>query len=213
MSTNFKITIVDYGVGNTHNVLKAFDRFCPQIHLSGNKKEIMKSDALVLPGVGSFQSGMSGLRKRGLIDPIKEFAHMEKPIIGICLGAQLLLSTGCEFGTFSGLGIILGQVVKFPNLENKVKIPHIGWSEICLPQRKNWKNTILDSMPEKSNMYFVHSYNLKPDDPEDVLAISEYGGHEFCAAVKKGNIYGCQFHPERSGEIGLSIIKNFIESI
>jgi glutamine amidotransferase len=212
MSKDSNIVIVDYGVGNIHNAIRAFKKFCPNTRLSGNPKIILQADALVLPGVGSFESGMQGLKKRNLIDPIKEFTASGRPIIGICLGAQLLLSTGYEFGTHSGLGITLGQVEKFPESGN-VKIPHIGWGKIYPPKNTEWKDTILENVPKNSSMYFVHSYNLNPDSKDDVLAKAIYGGYEFCAAIKKGNIYGCQFHPERSGEIGLSIIKNFVESI
>ena len=212
MSKDSNIVIVDYGVGNIHNAIRAFKKFCPNTRLSGNPKIILQADALVLPGVGSFESGMQGLKKRNLIDPIKEFTASGRPIIGICLGAQLLLSTGYEFGTHSGLGIALGQVEKFPESGN-VKIPHIGWGKIYPPKNTEWKDTILENVPKNSSMYFVHSYNLNPDSKDDVLAKAIYGGYEFCAAIKKGNIYGCQFHPERSGEIGLSIIKNFVESI
>jgi len=205
-----KISVVDYGVGNLHSLVKIFEKFGQSVVITEESNEILNSDALVLPGVGAFRAGMEGLKIRGLIPAIRKFADSGKPILGICLGAQLLLSEGYEFGKFKGLNIIPGKVVKF--LKIKDKIPHIGWNEIY-ENKSKWKNTVLESVPENSDVYFVHSYILKPDKKDNILALAKYGGHEFCAAIKHNNIYGCQFHPEKSGKVGLKIIKNFIDLI
>ena len=232
MSVRPKISIVDYGVGNLHSLNKAVKLFTDNAVITEDKDTIASSDGVILPGVGAFEAGMSGLKVRNLIDTVKNFAAAGRPMLGICLGAQLMLSKGFEFGEFDGLGIVPGKVTHFPELPEKEKIPHIGWNHIYLvrnlmprasavPRTERisnevnspWENTILDGIPENANVYFVHSYILVPDDPSNILALANYGGYEFCAAIRKGNIYGCQFHPEKSGPIGLNIIKNFIEKI
>lgn len=211
------IAIIDYGVGNLHSLFKAFDYFGHNIFITEDTDKINGADAVVLPGVGAFKSGMNGLKMRELIETVKNFVNTGKPMLGICLGAQLMLSKGYEFGKFEGLDIIPGKVIKFPKL--KEKIPHIGWNEIYKKQqetsnkRQGWEGTILDSIKENSDVYFVHSYILQPDNKEYILSISKYGSYEFCSAIRKNNVYGCQFHPEKSGEIGLKIIKNFINII
>ena len=213
MKNQPNISIVDYGVGNLHSVVKAFRRFTGNVIISEEPEIIRSSDAIILPGVGSFASGMKGLLVRGLQDVIREFAESGKPVLGICLGAQLFFRKGFEFGEYDGLGILDGSVVFFSGLEGKTKIPHIGWNTIYHPHAAAWDGTILDGLKEKSYAYFVHSYIMEPSDQEHILASSLYGGREFVAVVKKGNVYGCQFHPEKSGEVGLRIINNFINSI
>jgi glutamine amidotransferase len=208
-SKKFKIAVVDYGVGNLYNIKRAVLKFCPNVLISEDASEISAADALILPGVGSFRAGMEGLKIRNLIKTIKEFATRGKPMLGICLGAQLLLSKGFEFGIFNGLDIIPGQVVEFPS-DLKEKIPHIGWNEILIPTPGRWTKTILNSLNTGSDMYFVHSFILKPDKTENILSLTRYGQFEFCSTVKMGNIYGCQFHPEKSGNNGLKIIKSFV---
>jgi glutamine amidotransferase len=154
---------------------------------------------------------MEGLKKRGLIESIKKFAQSGKPVLGICLGAQILLSKGYEFGEYEGLGIIEGSAVPFPKLKEGTKIPHIGWNKIYPQENKSWENTILDNIKKDEDMYFVHSFILEPKNTENIFTLSEYGGHEFASAIRKDNVYGLQFHPEKSAETGLLIIKNFVE--
>lgn len=204
------IAIIDYGVGNLYSLKKALDNFGNNVFITEEAEKILLADAIILPGVGSFEAGMKGLRVRNLVDVIKQYANNGKPILGICLGAQLLLDKGYEFGSFDGLGIIPGKVVKFPKLK-KERVPHIGWNGIFPVKNSKWDKTILNTTKPNSDVYFVHSFVLQPDKKDDILAMASYGDYQFCSAVRRGNIYGCQFHPEKSGEIGLNIINNFIK--
>lgn len=213
MKDKINIAIVDYGVGNLYNLVRAFNFFGIDAEVTEDSKVLSCADGVVLPGVGSFEAGMRGLRVRGLIDEIKEIARQNKPMLGICLGAQIMLTEGYEFGMFKGLDIIKGKVVHFPSLVNNEKVPHVGWNTIFPPVGVAWAGTMLSSFDKKNQVYFVHSYILEPDSKSDILASSTYGGHTFCSAVKKGNIYGCQFHPEKSGLVGLGIIENFISLV
>ncbi len=215
MNSPKKIRIVDYGVGNLHSVRKAVRQFSDDVAITDEPIEIAEADGLILPGVGAFEAGMSGLEKRGLVEVIKQFANSGKPMLGICLGAQIMLRYGYEFGEHKGLGIIAGSTVRFPEMKN-VKIPHIGWNSIYPSQHLNkndWDRSILSSIQNGEEMYFVHSFIFKPDSEDSVFALSTYGGYEFCAAIRKGNIFGCQFHPEKSGAAGLNVIKKFIELV
>jgi imidazole glycerol-phosphate synthase subunit HisH len=197
---------------------KACLRFTDNVLISDEQSVISSADGVILPGVGAFQAGMDGLKKRGLTQVVKKFASTGKPMLGICLGAQLMLEEGHEFGKFKGLGMIPGKVVIFPKLKD-AKIPHIGWNTFSSKKqvvngkeiKPESKGTILDSIDDGAYVYFVHSYILKPSKKDHVLAETTYGGYTFCSAVKSGNIYGTQFHPEKSGEVGLKIIGNFVK--
>lgn len=213
MKTNPKIAIVDYGVGNLQSITRALKFFDIEPTVSEDAQTLIKADAIILPGVGAFEAGMRGLEVRGLTDTIKKIAGQNKPLLGICLGAQLLLSEGHEFGIFKGLDIIKGKVVKFPSLPENEKIPHIGWNKISYSDQKNNSDPILKNLTKNPQFYFVHSYILEPKDSINALALTDYGGYTFCSMVKSGNIYGCQFHPEKSGLVGLNLIKNFIDLI
>ncbi|MFA6393934.1 MAG: imidazole glycerol phosphate synthase subunit HisH [Patescibacteria group bacterium] len=210
MSNKVKIAIVDYGVGNLYSLLRAFKFFGAEAVVFEEADGLDSCSGVVLPGVGSFPAGMRGLESRGLDKKIKEIAAADKPLLGICLGAQLMLSEGREFGVHKGLDIIKGRVARFPDLEENEKVPQIGWNTIRCQAPGDWSKTILDSFNEKDQVYFVHSYILEPELKENVLALSDYGGHAFCSAIRNGNIFGCQFHPEKSGRAGLKIIENFI---
>lgn len=211
MKSKDQITIVDYGVGNLRSLIRAFELFGANVLISEDPKTLVDSDAIVLPGDGAFNSGMRGLRVRNLTQAVKDFAKSGKPILGICLGAQILLSFGFEFGKFSGLDLMKGKVIRFPKLKDNEKIPQIGWNSIFAQNDKNWKNTILENVKSGSNVYFIHSYIIKPSNKYDILALSTYGEYEFCSVIFRNNIYGCQFHPEKSGDVGLLIINNFLK--
>lgn len=210
--SNPKISIIDYGLGNLYSVKKAFEKFSDNAAITEEPEAIRSSAAIVLPGVGAFELGMKGIELRGLGDAIKEFAGSGKPMLGICLGAQIMLTKGYEFGDFNGLDLIPGKVVPFPKLISGTKMPHIGWNKIY-GSDNSWNDTIFGSIKQNDDVYFVHSFILEPSNKENILALAEYGGHEFCSAIKMGNIYGCQFHPEKSGETGLKIIEDFINLI
>ncbi|OIO54308.1 imidazole glycerol phosphate synthase subunit HisH [Candidatus Peregrinibacteria bacterium CG1_02_54_53] len=228
-----KICVIDYGIGNIHSALKGLRCFAENVVLSEDLKEIHDADALVLPGQGAFEAGMEGLRVRGLLDEVKTAAAEGKPILGICLGAQLLLEKGYEFGEWEGLGLIPGEVVHFPSLEGGAKTPHMGWNSIdpknsalLVPSplgrgwreapgegqtgAKAWNGTVLEGITAGTDMYFIHSFILQPKDEAHILAETTYGGLTFSSVVGKGSIIGCQFHPEKSGKMGLRIIENFI---
>lgn len=207
------ICLVDYGVGNIHSARKALELFSDSVVMSDDRKILENAKALVLPGVGSFEAGMTGLQERNLVETVRAFADSGRPILGICLGAQLLLSKGYEFGEFEGLNIIPGEVHKFPKLPEPHKTPHIGWNSIEPPSGVQWSDTILQGIQPGALMYFVHSYVMQPTDSGSILSLTEHGGHTFCSAVRKGNVYGCQFHPEKSHKQGLRIIENFAKAV
>lgn len=209
MSDKLNISIVNYGVGNIHNLVKAFVHCGTTPHITEESSQIKNSDAIILPGVGAFEAGMKGLDIRNLTNIVKKFAQSGKPVLGICLGAQLLFTKGYEFGEHEGLDIVQGEVVLFP--DKKVKLPHIGWNKLQKTKNLNWTNSIFNGLTENSEVYFVHSFIFKPPQKNLVLAHTTYGYTQFVSAIKKDNVYGLQFHPELSGDTGLSIIKNFIE--
>ncbi|UCB56886.1 MAG: imidazole glycerol phosphate synthase subunit HisF [Candidatus Omnitrophota bacterium] len=217
------VAVIDYDCGNLFNITSALKNIDADFQVTDNAKIVAASDKLILPGVGSFESGINNLERRGLITPIKEHAKKGKPIFGICLGMQLLMTEGEEYGSYKGLDLIKGRVTRIPIDKEKLltfKIPHIGWNKIKLPQQKAevskkaekglWHNSILKNVLPGSLMYFVHSYIVISDSPEWVLAETEYGGRSFCSAIQKDNVYGCQFHPERSREVGLDIYRQFV---
>jgi imidazole glycerol-phosphate synthase subunit HisH len=204
-----RICIVDYGVGNIHSAMKSLKLFEPDVVLSEDPTEIRNADALVLPGQGAFESGMEGLRVRGLLDEVRNVGAARKPILGICLGAQLLLEKGFEFGEWEGLGFLPGNVVHFPSLQEGAKTPHMGWN-VIEEGENTWKGTALKGVPNGAEMYFIHSYILQPTQSEHVLAWTTHGGFRFPSVIGKENILGCQFHPEKSGKAGLQILQNFV---
>lgn len=209
-----KITVIDYGIGNLLSVRQAFEYCGAEVVLTDSPELIRNASGLILPGVGAFENGMDGLRKRQLIQPIRDLVDKGKPLLGICLGMQMLLDSSEEFGDHAGLGLIPGKVLAIPKTKadgNHHKVPHIGWNALLVPEPSStWKGNILDGIEPRSCVYFVHSYTAQPARPEHRLADCEYNGRLISAAIRSKNVYGCQFHPEKSGEIGLQIIKNFI---
>jgi glutamine amidotransferase len=208
------VAIVDYGIGNLLSVQRAFEHNGAEVAFVHDADEIARAPRLVLPGVGAFADGMKGLAERGLDQAVVEFARSGKPMMGICLGMQMLASESEEFGTHKGLGLVPGRVVPVPAAARNGKphkIPHIGWSGLSPSAGASWRGSILAGTPEGTAAYLVHSFHLVPDDPAHLLADCFYGGHRITAAVRAGNIFGCQFHPEKSGPAGLRILAAFLE--
>ena len=209
------VTVVDYGVGNLFSVARAFEHCGAVVVLADTPQAVARASHLVLPGVGAFADGMRELRQRGLVEPVIEFAAGGRPFLGICLGMQMLLSASDEFGEHAGLGIVPGRVEAIPHTGadgRPHKIPHIGWNALRKPSPEpRWEGTILDGIPEGAAVYFVHSFTPVPDRTEHRLADCDYDGRVISAVVHKGLVFGCQFHPEKSGEVGLRIVRNFLE--
>ncbi len=210
-----QVKVIEYSAGNLFNVVRAFEHLGCKVTLVSNPDDVNEGDFLVLPGVGAFGDGMASLNEKGLVEPIFEWINTGKPFLGICLGMQLLLTSSEEFGKHKGFGIIHGQVKRLP-IEYDLKVPNIGWHSLQ-PQENTqidiWKNTVLDSVTLNKDMYFVHSYAAYPEESEHWLARTSFGEHWFCSAIRKDNIYGCQFHPEKSSETGLIILRNFLNII
>jgi cyclase len=218
------VAIVDYGLGNLFSIERALRHIGADTIITDNPEKIRVADGLILPGVGTFCDGMRGLKEKGLIEPIKLFVATGRPLLGICLGMQLLMTEGEEFGHHQGLDLIKGKVVRLQDPRSEkpyYKVPHIGWNRIYFPKKQieklrekiPWKETILEGIREGSYFYFVHSYIVIPDDPLDVTAITEYGDNIFCSVISRKNISGCQFHPERSGKEGLNVYRQFLFGI
>lgn len=209
------ITIVDYGMGNLFSVGRAFEHVGATVEVSDSPETIRNAHSLILPGVGAFADGMVELRARRLIKAIKDYAAGGRPLLGICLGMQLLFDVSEEFGVHEGLGLIPGKVIAISKADSDGhphKVPHIGWSPLGMPVScHSWDGTILGRVAPGSAVYFVHSFTAVPSRPEHRLADCYYDGYLVSATVWMGNIYGCQFHPEKSGEVGLHILKGFLD--
>jgi imidazole glycerol phosphate synthase glutamine amidotransferase subunit len=213
---DFDIGVINYGINNLKSVIKSFEKIGKKARWIDKPHEVLASKCLVLPGVGAFEYGMSGLRNKGLIEAIKERVKEGIPLFGICLGMQLLFEESEEFGLHQGLNLIPGRVIslKPPSCvkERGYKVPHIGWNELQIPdynKERGWKGTVLESIESGINVYFVHSFYAVPKEQKDCVATVEYGEQEFCVAVERDNVFAAQFHPEKSGEIGLEILRQF----
>lgn len=209
-----KVVVVDYGLGNLYSVKRALE-VCGVSDpcVSDSPEDIANADKVILPGVGAFADGMKGLSDRALIEPLRKHAEIGRPLLGICLGMQMLASTSEEFGNHEGLNLIAGMVrpIKRVSIDGKaLKVPHIGWSGLEKPQLAVWPDTILGGTQQGSAVYLVHSYEFEPLDKSNLLAYCTYGGHQISAVVRRGEIYGCQFHPEKSGVVGLKILERFL---
>ncbi len=206
---NSKVTIIDYGLGNLHSLWKAFNYLGIKTNVDVDGTTIKNSDRIVIPGVGAFGEGMKGLKKRNQIEPILEFALSEKPILGICLGSQLLLSESSEFGYSKGLDLIPGKVTRLSDESNLV--PHVGWNKIIINKKSpSINNNLVRSINENTWAYFVHSYQCRPLEDNHVIAYCNYGDSVVTASVCKQNIIGFQFHPEKSSYDGLKMLNQFI---
>ena len=209
-----KVTIIDYGLSNLLSVQHAFAHFGAETLVTDKAADILAAEALVLPGVGAFQDGMNGLEKLGLVEPIRQKAAAGTPLLGICLGMQMLFDESEEFGLHAGLGLIPGRVVKIPDTDadgQPQRVPHISWNGLWpAGGRTDFAGTALASVTPGQECYFVHSYEAKPTNEADRLADTRYGGRAVCAAAAHGSVLGCQFHPEKSGPVGLGILQGFL---
>ena len=208
-----KITIIDYGCGNILNLVRAIQFLGYEVEATHDNKKIINSSYVILPGVGAFGNAMKQIEKYNLRNTILGYAKSDKPLLGICLGMQILLTVSYEFGTHKGLGLIEGEVIKISNAKSKeIKIPHIGWNELYPNNgKKEWKNKILNNSLIGKSFYFIHSFVCLTKNPNSTIAVCNYSGISIPAIVSVGNIFGCQFHPEKSAESGLTILKNFCE--
>ncbi|MBA3344298.1 MAG: imidazole glycerol phosphate synthase subunit HisH [Gemmatimonadales bacterium] len=209
-----RAAIVDYGTGNLYNVRRACQHVGLEAAITTSPEEVLSADAVILPGVGSMPEAMLSLELNGLSDALRTVAGRGTPLLGICLGMQLLMEEGSEFTRHAGLGILSGSVVRFPDRGTdgaELKVPHIGWNAVGRPpgSATAWRDTPLEATPDGEYMYFVHSYHVVPANTESVVGVSRYGGIEFCSVVSAGAVFGCQFHPERSGSQGLRIYREF----
>lgn len=215
MNYNLKspyVAIVNYGLGNIFSVKNACDHVGLISKITSSKLEIINAGALILPGVGAFKQAMDSLKSLKLIDAIVKFADSDRPLIGICLGMQLLFEESKEFGSNNGLGLVKGKVKKF-DVPSSVKVPHIGWNSINKIDKNSWENDFLKNQINGDDMYFIHSYFCQPTDSSIIKAKTKYGGDYFCSAIVQDNIFGVQFHPERSAEKGLKFYKNIRDII
>ncbi|MCY3985823.1 MAG: imidazole glycerol phosphate synthase subunit HisH [Candidatus Dadabacteria bacterium] len=198
------ISIVDYGMGNLRSVEKGFTSQGIDVSVTGDPDNIGDSSGLVLPGVGAFGDCVRNLRERRMTGPIKDFIESGKPFLGICLGFQVLFESSEEAPGEDGLGVFKGKVVRFRPREKKLKVPHMGWNRVSVPQPR----PILDGIPPRSWFYFVHSYHVVSAEPSVCVLLSDYGG-SFEAGVISGKLSAFQFHPEKSSDYGLMILRNF----
>ena len=201
------IAIIDYGMGNLRSVQKGFEAVGAKAIVTSDSKKILSARSVVLPGVGAFKACMDNLEKFDLIDTVKQSVQRGKPFLGICLGLQLLFSQAEEFGSVSGLDILKGKVVGFkdaPDSGEPLKIPHMGWNNVEVKP----SHPLFDSVPNQSYFYFVHSYYVVPEDKATVATTTNYGG-DFVSGIHHENIHAFQFHPEKSQQLGLTVLKNF----
>lgn len=214
---NHKVTIIDYGMCNLLNVARAFDTCGAHVEITDDPSAVLKADRLVIPGVGAFSNSLAEIKRLGLDDAIRSFVQSGRPVFGICVGMQVLFETSEEFGTHEGLGILKGRVVAVPDKtigNEPQRVPHIGWAHLIESDvGQAWEASVLRAyIGQTPAVYFVHSFVAKPENDLIRLADFSYGGHRLCAAVMKDNLVASQFHPERSGKVGLSLIKQFIFS-
>ena len=224
-----RVAIVDYGLGNLFSVKHACAHVGMEGVITSAAGDILGADAVFLPGVGGFGNAMNALRRRDLVRPLQDYAASGKPLIGICLGLQLLMTVSYEFGTHKGLGLIDGPVVHLDKPRTPsgrmLKVPQVGWNRTFRPHGPNqppegeaslpaaWTGSPMEGVPEGAFMYFVHSYYVVPEDPGVTLTVAQYGNITFCSSLTYRNIFACQFHPERSGPLGLHIYRNIAARI
>lgn len=208
------VVVIDYGVGNLLSVRRGLEHCGAQVTVTADLEAILGAARVVLPGVGAFANGMAELRKPGLDQVVRQLAASGKPLLGICLGMQMLLDESTEFGITKGLGLIPGKVIAVPSEGaggEPHKIPHIGWNALLpSPGCENWNCGLLQDIDSGDAVYFVHSFMASPLDPAHHVADCLYDGIRVAAVIARDNVMGCQFHPEKSGEVGLNILRRFL---
>ena len=208
------VAIVDFGMGNLFSVKQACEQAGLTVVITRSPAEVIEADATILPGVGASADAMANLNDLGMVGALQQVAASSKPLVGVCLGMQLLMTESAEFGHHQGLNIVPGATVWLdPHTESgrTLKVPHVSWNRLCRVQSDagdSWGGTLLDGLPEGVFLYFVHSLYVRPEMPDVVLATTTYGANEFCSALQHRNVFGCQCHPERSGRHGLRVYAN-----
>ena len=210
-----RVAIVDFGLGNLFSVLRACEEAGAKAAITSAPADVAAADGIVLPGVGAFGDAMKALDASGMAKALKAAVSGGKPLLGICLGMQLLMEESSEFGRHEGLGLIPGRVVRFPETTDgePLKVPHIGWSRLITGSPTRFAKTPLEGLADGAYMYFVHSYYVAPADPAVVVSRSRYASVEFCSSLAWGSVVACQFHPERSGPDGIRIYRNWISRL
>jgi imidazole glycerol-phosphate synthase subunit HisH len=202
-----KVSVVDYGLGNLHSVAKSFQHLGFAVELLTDGAGIDRAERLVLPGVGAYADGMAGLHARGQTEALRRYGRQQRPLLGICLGAQLLLEESEEFGRHEGLGLVPGRVRAIPS--EGVKVPHVGWARLFAADGLSPNGEVMPGLRPGCWAYFVHAFQMHPNDPAHVRAVCRHGPHQLTAAVRHDNVMGMQFHPEKSGESGLTMLASF----
>jgi glutamine amidotransferase len=204
------IAIVDYGMGNLRSVQKALEKVGARTQITSDPETVRGADKVLLPGVGAFRDAMTELQHLNMTDALKDFAATGRPLLGVCLGLQLIMDESTEGGLYQGLGLVPGRVVRFDdNMEaggKRLKVPHMGWNAVSIRQ----PNALTRGVDDGTFFYFVHSYYVQPSEAKDVALVAEHG-IAFCAMVARDNVYATQFHPEKSQEDGLRVYRNFVE--
>jgi glutamine amidotransferase len=209
------VTVVDYGMGNLFSVARAVEHCGARVALAETPEALRDAERVILPGVGAFPDGLGELKRRGLDEALRAYAAGGRPLLGICLGMQMLLDASEDFGAHAGLGVIRGNVTPIPATSADGaahKIPHIGWNRLMPASSASWERTLLEGIPSGESAYFVHSFAAFPADPKHRLADCDYDGRAIPAVIRKENVTGCQFHPEKSASAGLKMLANFILS-
>lgn len=200
------ILLIDAGTGNLHSVFHTLRTITDQIVISDNPEDVLKAGRIILPGVGAFSGFMQGLQNKKLVDPINDFVKKGNPLLGICVGMQAFFDYSEENGNHAGLGILPGFVKVFQNIPN-LKIPHTGWNQLWFQEEEH----LLRNITSGDYVYFNHSFYCVPENPSDVVATTDYGT-DFCSIVQRDNVYGVQFHPEKSQKVGIQVLSNFVHS-
>jgi glutamine amidotransferase len=202
-----RVVVIDYGIGNLHSVTKALAHVGAEVDMTSDADIVAAADRVVLPGVGAFSDGMRELETRGLTAVLRDHARAGKPLLGICLGMQMLMEESEEFGAHRGLGIVAGAVRRLPN--SKTKVPHIGWSRISPASPDAWRGSVLESVDRGAHVYFVHSFHVTPSRNDITIATCAQPDEHITAAIRVDNVTGLQFHPEKSGPVGLEMLHTF----